>query len=241
MRKWTGNCVLTLSVLAFCGATAWAEDLVSVEKKIVKQWQKHKSLKANVTRTEGTEAKGRTATSKGEGTYEFMRRGDEVLFRKEMRTIWEVDAGPRKTKLEMNTLKVCDGKYEYELSERMGWKTAVKTKPDPASGANLKTFLENLRAKNDLKLLEEEAVEGQDAYVIEATPKNLRPGNPHKTLVYYFSKDHGVLLKEERRDKDGKAVLKIAYTDLEFDVKIDPKRFEFKAPEGVIVQDLTGE
>jgi len=241
MKKWVQSCVLVVGAALFCGATARAEDLASVEKEILKKWQKHRSVKAKVTQSEGTEAGGRTPTRKGEGTYEFMRRGEQILLREEIRSFWEVEAGAQKTRFEINILNVCDGNYQYVLSERVGWQTALKSKPDPMSGADVKAFFEALKARNNLKLLDEEVVDGQDAYAIEATPKSERPGRRHKTVVYNFSKDHGFLLKQQARDKDGKALQTKSYTELEFDVKIDPKRFEFKAPEGVIVQDLTGD
>jgi outer membrane lipoprotein-sorting protein len=241
MRTQIRILVLLLTTQAFCGATARANDLATVEKEILKKWQKHRSLKTKVTQFEGTEAKGSKAAKHGEGTYEFVRNGDAIMFREEMKSSWEVEAGGQKMTFQITLLTICDGKYQYALSERVGLKTALKAKPDPMSGADLKAFFETLRAQYNLKLLDEEAVDGQDAYVIEATPKSERSSQPYKTIVYYFSKDHGFLLKQEQRDKDGKVLQTKSYTELEFDVKIDPKRFEFKAPEGVIVQDMTSE
>jgi outer membrane lipoprotein-sorting protein len=241
MKTWIHNAVLVVGTLAFCVATVRAEDLASVEKEIIRKWQKHRSMKAKVTQQETMDAQKGKATQHGEGSYEFMRKGGELLFRSEMKSSMEVEAGGQKMKFELNTLTVCDGKYVYTLSDRVGMKSAIKAKPDPGSGADLKAFLESLQAQNTLKLLDEQGVDGHDAYAIEATPKSARPGRPYSTIVYYFSKDHGFLLKEEGRDKDGKAVQTKSYTNLEFDVDIDPKRFEFKPPEGVIVQDLTGD
>lgn len=241
MSKWIHSCILAVGALAFCGAAARADDLATVEKEIIKKWQKHRSMKAKVTQTEAAEAQGSKAAKHGQGTYEFLRQGGDILFREKMKSSWEVEAGGQKMRFEINLLTIYDGKYEYALSERVGLKTALKTKPDPMSGADLKALFEALRAENNLKLLDEMAVDGQQAYVIEARPKSERPGRPYATIVYYFSKDHGVLLKREARAKDDKTLETKSYTELEFDVKIDPKRFEFKAPEGVVVQDLTRE
>jgi outer membrane lipoprotein-sorting protein len=233
--------LLVLGALACCGALARAEDLASIEKKILKQWQKHRSLKAKVTEEETAGAQDRKATKYGEGAYEWMRKGNDYLFRLEMQSSMEVEAGGQKMSFKLDLLNIYDGKHLYTVSERAGMKMAVKTKLDPKRGAELTSFFETLRAENDLKLLEETAVDGYDAYAIEAKPKSTQPGRPYARLVYYFSKEHGVLLKQESRDQSGKAVQTVTYSDLEFDAKIDPQRFEFKAPEGVTVRDLTGE
>ncbi len=240
MRKWIQSCAVVLGALTLCGATARADDLASVEKEVLKKWRKHRSVKAKVTQDEATEAQGNKASKHGEGTYEFVRKDGDVLFREEIKSSMDLDAGGQKITFKFATLIVCDGQDTYELSERVGMMTAVKHKPDPMSGADLSAFFEALRARNNLKLLDEEVVDGQDAYAIEATPKSDRRGRPHKTIVYYFSKEHGFLLKQEARDKDGKAQQTKSYTELEFDVKIDPKRFEFKAPEGVTVRLTDG-
>jgi outer membrane lipoprotein-sorting protein len=241
MKKWTQYCAILLGVLTLCSTTARAGDLAAVEKEIVKKWRKHRSAKAKVTQDEATEAQGNRASKHGEGTYEFLRKGDGVLFREEMKSSMDLDAGGQKITFKFATLIICDGESTYELSERVGMKTAIKRKPDPMSGADLAAFLEALRTRNSLKLLDDAVVDGRDAYVIEATPKHARPGRANETVVYSFSKEHGFLLKQEARNKDGQVLQTKSFVDLEFDVDIDPKRFEFKAPEGVVVQDLTGE
>lgn len=241
MKSWVQGCVLILGGLALGGQTVRANDLDAVQRQILERWQKHRSMTAKVTQTEGTEAQGNTAARHGEGTYEFMRKAGKFLFRMEIESAWEVKAGGQDLRVRISTLTVCDGDHVYELSERMGLATALKRKPDPRDGADLKAFLEILRTRNDLKLLDEESVNGRDVFAIQATPKSKLPSRPYQTVVYYFSKDHGVLLKQEKRDKDGKPLETMSFSDLKFDVKIDPKRFEFKAPEGVVVQDLTRE
>jgi outer membrane lipoprotein-sorting protein len=241
MRKRIRNDAVLLSVLVFGGATAGADSLATVERDIIKKWQQHRSLKAKVTQAEAAEAKGSKAAQHGEGTYEFLRKGEAVLFREEIESAWDVKAGGRKMRFRISLLTICDGKYQYALSERVGLKSAFKTKPDPLSGADPEALFEALRAENHLKLLEETTVDDRPAYVIEARPKGKQADRSHAATLYYFSKKHGVLLKQEVRSPEGDAVQTKTYSELEFDVKIDPKRFKFQAPEGVAVQDLTRE
>jgi outer membrane lipoprotein-sorting protein len=230
-----------LGAMAFCWAPASADELAAVEKQILKKWQEHRSMRAKLTQTETTVAKENQATKRGEGTYAFLRKGDQIMSRFEMKSTMELKVGDQTMKFDFATLRVCDGKHTYELTERVGKQTARKSRPDPMRAADLKTFLATLRATSNLKLLAEQTVNDQAAFVLESTPKSKLPGRRQRTMVYYFSKEHGVLLKEEARGKDGKVVQSTAYTDLEFDVKIDPKQFKFEAPEGVTVQDTTGD
>jgi len=239
MRVWIT--ALAAGMLAFCALAARAEDLGSVEKKIVKKWQQHRSMRAKFVRREATGGKTGKAVAHGEGSYAFMRRGGKLLFRREIKTTMEVNAGGQKMKFELSELTVCDGKFIYTLSDRVGMKSVTKSRPDPGGGEDLEALLETLRAENRLKLLDPATVAGQDAYVIEATPKRRPTGRPYQTVVYYFSKEHGVLLKQESRDREGKAVQTTTYADLEFDVKIDPKQFEFQAPEGIPIKDQTAD
>ena len=240
MNERMRSLTLILGVAVLGTALAQADELASAEKQILENWHKLRSMRAKLIETETTEAKGNKATKRGKGTYEFVRKGDEILSRLETTSAMELKVGDQSLKFDFATLQICDGKYSYELSERVGVKTARKTKPDALRPADLKTFLKTLQTEDDLKLLPEQKVDDQVAFVLEATPKNKALGRPYKTLVYYFSKDHGVLLKQEARDTDGKVVQSSVYSDFEFDVKIDPDRFKFEAPKGVQVQDLTG-
>ena len=232
--------LLVMGAMAFCAVTARAEELASVEKQIIQRWQKHRSMRAKLTQSETTEAKGNKATQEGEGVFEFMRKGDQVLCRLETKSSMKLAVGDQNLTFDFATLRVCDGTFTYELSERMGTKTARKTRPDPLSAADVKTLLATLHGANTLKLLDEQTVGNQRVFAIEATPQSNAPGRPYKTMVYYFSQEHGVLIRQEARDPKGKVVQSTEYSQLEFDGKIDPKRFEFKAPEGVIVRDLSG-
>lgn len=238
MRARIYSAALVLSILSFCGGPAQGEELAAVEKQIIKKSQKHRSMRAKVTITETTETQGNKATTNGEGSLELTRKGDAILYRSEVKSTMVIEAGGRTMKFDSNVLEIFDGNYTYRLAEQVGLKTATKSKRDPRSVADLRAFLKHLRTEGSLKLLEEDSVGGRDAYVIEVTPASRRPG---QTVVYYFGKDDGVLLKQVVRGREGQPGRTTVYSDFEFDVKIDPKRFEFQPPKGVIVQDRTGD
>jgi outer membrane lipoprotein-sorting protein len=57
----------------------------------------------------------------------------------------------------------------------------------------------------------------------------------------YYSQEHGVPVKSVMYGPDGKPITTMTFSDYKFDVKIDPQRFVFKAPEGVQVIDQTAQ
>jgi len=238
-RRTRISCVI-FSATVLCAAAARADDVAAAEKQIIENWQKLRSARAKETLSETTEAKGNRATQEGSGTFEFLRDGERILSRQETRSQMKLAVGEQNLTFEFASLIICDGKYTYELSERLGKKTARKTRPDPLRPADVKTLLETLKNTEKLKLLDEQTVGGQKACVVEAAPKTESAGRPYKTIVYYFSQDHGVLLRQEARDAQGKVIRSTEFSDFEYDVKLDPDDFRFKAPEGVTVQDLTG-
>ncbi len=233
------NGLLLAGILVASDTAARADDLEAAQKQILKNWQAHHSMRAVVTRSGNARTGKDNPARREEGTIESLRKGDRVLFRYEFKSTREIVSGERKTVLEESVLTIGDGEFQYELSNRMGWKSARKLKPDPLFGADIKALLEKLKARFELDLLEETSVEGHDVFVILATRKNARPAARHKGQVYYFSKEHGFLLKVEQQDRRGKTISSTTYTDLEIDPKIDPKRFEFNLPSGVTLEDKT--
>lgn len=229
-------CGLLVVVSLVCVGAAAADELDAVRRQIVRHWQKHRSMRARLTLSEETAAQGNKAVTEGSGTLEFVRKGPTVRYRRELSSTMLVEAGGQKMKFTSSLLEVFDGSYTYTLTEQVGLKTATKDKPNPRAVANVPAFLEHLAETGELKLLEEDSVEGHDAYVIAARPKRGRRG---PEVVYYFSKADGVLLRQVVRRPDGEPGQVITYSDFEFDVEIDPQRFRFEPPPGVIVRDRT--
>ncbi len=225
-------------VLGWTLPVAVADELEKVEKKLTAAWKKHKSMTAKFTMVMKMEQPGFTAESKTEGSQEVMKKGDQLLFHLEMTSSTVQKVGDQETKTEAKVTTVSDGTYAYALSEMMGRKMAVKTKVDPQSVGDPEATFKSLREDYTLKLLPEETVDGKKVFVIEATPKQAQPTGASKK-VYYFLQDDGVLLKFVASDQAGKPMTTMTYSDIKFDVKIDPQRFVFKAPEGVQVIDQT--
>ncbi|MCK4343202.1 MAG: outer membrane lipoprotein carrier protein LolA [Phycisphaerae bacterium] len=226
--------------LGFTSA-ALAEDLAAVEKKITADWHKHKSMTAKITAETHMEMGTMTMDMKGAGTLEVMRTGDKILVRMETNNTITQVIGGEETKLEQPSTIIVDGEFTYSVDEAMGQKRAIKQKIDPAITGEPKAMFERFRKDNELKLLPEESIDGKKVFVIAVTPKQppAMPGVPAKTHIY-FDQQNGCLVKMVEFDADDKVMTTMTYTDIKLDVKLDPERFKFVAPEGVKVMDLTG-
>lgn len=217
--------------------TLGQDDPAKVEQEIIKNWQKHKSIIARVTMTGDRTARGQKITSRGQGTYEWLRKDDAVLVRLDVHRTVEVESGDQKKERSSHALTVFDGRYMYTYTEQAGTKKGVKAKLDPKLGADVRALFQALREQDELSLLPTERVADKDAHVIQAVPKKPRPDG--LVYRYYFSKADGVLLKTAVCDQDGNAVDTTTFTDIKFDLDIDPGRFVFQASPGVKVVDLT--
>lgn len=225
-------------VLGFALPATLADELEKAEKKLTAAWKKHKSVTATVTMVSRTEHEAAVVEAKSEGTYEAVRKRDQLLYRMDVTNTVVQKVGASETKTEQRITMINDGKYVHELIETVGPKIATKSKVEPHHATDPASTFALLRKDHSLKLLPEEAIDGQKVYVIEATPK--QPG-PVSKMVFYFLQEHGVLVKWVAHDQAAKPMLTRTFSDFKFDVKIDHKRFVFQAPPGVRVIDQTAE
>lgn len=227
---------LVLLALNFSGV-ALADEIEDLEKKIEASWSKLRSLTAKMTMKTDMSAEGFKMVSDSTGTYEFLRKGDAVQFRMEMKTVGTTNVAGNENKTESTQLTVSDGEYDYTLSETNGQKHATRSKSDK-DAMNPKAWMSSQKEMYTFKLLPDEKIEGHDCWVIEATPKAPETmGGAGKTTSYY-AKEFGMMLKMVSAGADGKPMSTVTMTDLKVNQDISPDRFVFKAPEGVTVQDM---
>ena len=224
------------TLCAFAVSAVAAEDLAAVQKQIADAWAKHKSMSAKINMTTSMDAGDSKVEGKGEGNMEFMRKGERVYLRQELKNTMSQPGAPE-SKMEHSMLIIIDGEFAWQLSEMMGQKTAMKTTIDPRMTTEPKAFFTELSKDNEFKLLPDEAVDGKKTYVIEMTPKDKAMGG-YKT-IYYFDRDTGFVIKTVVTDPAGKPTATSVYTDIKYDVDIPMDRFVFKRPDGVEVQDMT--
>lgn len=240
MTRRTGSAVLAGVLLAW-SAAAQADDLESVEKRIVSAWDQHKSMTARLEMSLHLETGGRVLDGKTEGTLAWMKKGDRVYARMEQKSTMTSKKGGQEKRQESSSTIVVDGEFEYTLTEVMGQKTAVKSNIEPEATGDTKAILRNLRKDDELKLLPNETVAGKQAFVIEAIRK-VKPDNPGQPArrQFYFDQDTGAVLKVASFNNKDELFDTLTFADFKFDVDLSPERFQFKAPDGVEVSDMTG-
>ena len=230
----------TMLLVGYAVSAAAADSLEEVEKKILARWETYQSFTAKISTQIQQELAGRKASSNGSGTVEFLRRGDDGLFRIELTNHAEVEVSGQKTVANQTVMTVFDGQFVYTLTTGMGRPIATKSKPDAAAAVVLgKGYFKNLRSGNDVKLLPAEELDGHTAHVIEARPKKPSGAMPIARSLHYFRKDNGVLVKVEARDQSDKTVQTTTYSAIRLNPAIDEKRFDFKVPAGVTLMDST--
>ncbi len=231
-----------LGFILLSGAVARAETMDEVEKKLLEAHAKLQSYTARLKLVENVPLTGTDfAASDVDGTIEWKRKGDAILYRLEITGTSTQKIGANESKSEQTSTFVSDGKLFYTFAEQMGQKRFIKQKTDTSINGDIRSVLDTVRVDNDFKLAADEKVDGADCYVIEVTPK--RPpsdDNPvHKTLIY-FRKDNGLSTRVLSRNKAGKDVFDNTLLNLKTDVTIDASRFVLHVPPGVEVTDLTG-
>lgn len=240
MTMFMRRSVLAAMVLGFTSLAVADEAVDTLEKKIHAAWEKQKSMTAKLTMITKMEMGGMSMDGKGDGTVEFMRNGDKVLSRTEVKTTMTRKMGDQETKMEQPMTSIIDGEFNYTLTEMMGQKMAMKSKIDPRMTGEPKGMFEELHKEYELKLLPDETVDTMKCYAIEATPKEKTQAGGGK-MNLYFDQPTGFVVKMIMFGPDDKPATTMTYSEMKFDVKIDPDRFKFKAPEGVQVIDQTKE
>jgi outer membrane lipoprotein-sorting protein len=131
----------------------------------------------------------------------------------------------------------------YTISDVGGQKMAMKMKPSPemagADPLNSESAFKAMGKDFNLKVLPDAAVDGKDAWVIEATPKDSKNAEMMTKMVTYYDKKTGLPIKSVGYGKDGKVVNTMTISDIKTNADIPADRFVFKAPPGVEVMDMT--
>ena len=110
-----------------CLTTTTAADTIeSVEKTIIERGAKISSLQFNTTSTSEFVSPDYRSKQESKGHYEFLRKGDRMLFRMESKSrSVTVQGGQEQTSNTVTTM-VCDGDFLWTLNDTDGQKTVMK-------------------------------------------------------------------------------------------------------------------
>jgi outer membrane lipoprotein-sorting protein len=181
---------------------------------------------------------GMSMKSNMEATTEWSKQGDKVMYRMDLKGTSSQNMGGQETKMDSTSSMICDGEFTYTVAENMGQKMAMKQKLDPQQSGDVKAVFSGLKEDSNLKVLPEEKIDGTTCVVLEAVAKQAE-GSPISRTLMYFAKETGITMKAVGLDKSDKPVFTMTVSDVKINTEIKPDRFVFKAPEGVVVQDMT--
>ncbi len=221
--------------------TARAETLAEVEQRLVAQHQKVRSYTARLSTSQEYQRRdgGRT-DSRVEGTIEWMRKGDQYLYRSEIRgtSIHSLDG--QESTIESRSTMISDGEWFYTVSQQRGETVAIKQKVDPTVRGDIATYLHAMGKDHEARLLGNEKVDDRDCVVIELVPRKPGDGPIVRTLVYYDTAT-GLNIQTQGKGKNDEVVYQSRVTDIKLNEEINPARFVFQAPPDVEVMYLPNE
>lgn len=233
---WIVTCLLAVGVPGLVRA----DSIEDIQKKLVESNAKLKSFSCKMKMVQNFDmGQGNKMQSDYAGTTEWMRKGDKFALRTDLKGTAVQSFGGQDNKVEMSVTMVCDGDALYTLSTQMGQTMAAKQKPDDSLGGEPGKIIDDIVAKQNVKVMPDGTVDGEACFVIEATPKDPADAPNVARTIMYFRKDIGVNVKTVGLDKDGKEVFSTTASEFKINADIAADRFVFKAPEGVQVMDMT--
>lgn len=208
------------------------ETLESVAKQIEGVGSKLKSMSAKQSVEVNTVTADIKMESHTSGKYEFVRKGDDTLWRLESETSSVTTVAGNTVKMDQKATMICDGKFIYTISETMGQKSATKNavqKKDTSVAG--KGFFDTLGKDYTLKLLPDDKVNGKEAFVVEAVPKSKGAEVSLGRMHLFIQKDCGIVVKTMMFDTTGKPMTTVMMSDVKINPEISGERF--KAPSDV--------
>ena len=231
--------VSVFGVLVVAGAAA-DENADKAIKQLDENFAKVKSYTAKTeTMTDVEFGPGHTQKMKMVGTSEWMRKGEKTMMRSETgcETTKAQDGKTTTSKSKITT--VDDGTYIYVLTEEDGKQTVMKSHANPTMYQPGGYFAQ-LEGYYNIKLLDDMNVDGHDCYAFELTMKPMEGVPPSGRMVICCWKDHGITLKSESFDANGKLTSQSMTKDVKVNASIEESRFTFQVPEGAQMMDMTG-
>ena len=140
---------------------------------------------------------------------------------------------------EEETLVLSDGEFRWTYAP--GTNTVMKTKiPETPelTGDDYLSIIGITLNDTDISLLGTEEIEGREAYLLEATPKETGEETPPYSMKVWVDKETWMFLGYEMYDSNETLTSKVEIRDLKVNTGIPDSEFEFKIPEGATVKTM---
>lgn len=220
-------------------AESASESVESVQEKILALRGRIKSFTANIDVKFDSSQGESWVKSHTYGPMAYLFQGDKQLYRIDMKIdTSRVASGAEEKTVETQTL-MSDGDYMYQLGTEGGHKKAIKARIDKLqSSVPSPEFFFYLQRDYNLSLMPDEEVDGKDCWVIRAAKISEEEVLQLKTITY-FRKDIPLMVKTVNLDRFDNVMQVTRIKDVQIDVPVDPKQFEFKPDPDYELQDQT--
>lgn len=209
-----------------------------VERKLVDAFAHLQSYSGKLsTHVEVTNKDGRQRHDM-EWEIHWMRKGDQVLFRKEGQGTSLSEFEGKDIKTTDHYLHICDGKYNFAFNPAQPH-YATKQDAEPGWLNPVKADFDRMGREGTLKLLPDETVSDVNCYVIEFIPTEKRPDDLFDKSHHYYARDSGIEMKSLSFDQEGKVTHSKIMADLRINGPIKPEFLEVELPEGIELIDQT--
>ncbi|MGE3181249.1 MAG: outer membrane lipoprotein carrier protein LolA [Phycisphaerae bacterium] len=231
-----------LGCAALCAAlmvaSGFAETLDEVTQKLEQQLKDIKSLSADMKMTVDVQQGDMKQNAVMDGKMSGTQRDGKYYSRSEATINMEMQMGEQSQKMSGNMLSVADGEFLWVVRD-LGQKQIIKQKIDdlPPLGTD---YVKKMKEDNELTLGENATVDGQECWVIVATPKKRDPmGPPVSKMKYYFRQSDGVIVKTEGLDEEGKVFMTMTLSNIKVNPSLSESDFKFEVPKDANVMDMT--
>ncbi len=180
---WGRSAVMLVALLAVVGSAVAGDTIESVEKQMIEQGKKIKSLEFKSKMNSDYDQPGWKYKQDMTGTYQYMRDGEKMFYRIESDDVSVTTTDGNDSTTKSHTLMVCDGEFIWVLSESDGQKTCMKQLATDQGWFVSKAYFNSMRMNYILKLLADDTVDGRSTWVIEASPKPEMASNPGATTI----------------------------------------------------------
>jgi outer membrane lipoprotein-sorting protein len=227
-------------LLGFAASATADEKADGAIKKLDQQFAKVKSYTAKTeSKTDIEFGPGHTQKTEMGGALEWMREGEKVLMRSDMKANTATTEGGTTTKTASTTTTVSDGEFLWVLNVEGDHKTVFKNRAPTVRDSRPSAIFAQLGSYYDITLLPDAKVDGADCYVFEMKMKPMEGVPPSGRQLVYYQMDIGLSVKSEGFDANGKLTTSWVTSEIKLNADLSADRFKFEVPEGAQVSDMT--
>ncbi len=238
-RKLFAGLILTLMSASIANAAT----LEDVERIIEEKWAGITSFSADISVDVKIPLGLVDVPSNAEGTIELMAMEGGRRYRLDIRNHLAKSFLLRDG-LTQEILTVFDGEHEFTELTVFGRKQVSKRVPDendanrPMGGS---AVFDRLRKQGDVKLAGETTIDGAPVWIIDVTangkPVDVQgPIEPDRIRVF-IAQDSGLQVRLIMFNEKDKELLRMRYSNIELNPKLDAARFNYTPPPGVKVTE----